>query len=401
MKKIYIYVVSCRRRSLDATKISDYLTKNDYEIVNKPENADIIIFITCAFIDKMTEFSLNKVKEFQKYNAELIVAGCLPIIEKDKLSEIFDGITFCTKEIDELYQYFPEKKTRFTEIDDANFLYDYLNQHGRKGSNYLRFRDYILKKIYGENSFTYKILLKNPFIIRISWGCLGNCSYCSIKKAIGAHKSKPIEECLKEFKKGLAQGHTQFLLTADDAGAYGLDLGYNFLELLKSIIQLEGDFKVCIESLKPIWIVKYFEQLKEVLMSRKIQYIDCAIQSGSEKILKSMNRYSNIEKIAETLLKIKNLNPELMLTTEIIIGFPGETKKDFHQTLSVLQTIQFNGGFIYRFAQKSGTPAENVEPKIPEKEISKRIKYAKKALRKEDYKFRYLPQKDYFIFDKK
>ena len=402
MKKIYIHVVACRRRLLDATKISDYLTKNDYKIVDKPKNADAIIFVTCAFINKIAEFSLDKVKFFQKYDAELIVAGCLPAIEKEKLSEIFDGKTLCTKDIDEIYQYFPEKKSSFSDIADANFLYGNLKNHSKKNSNYFRLRDYILKKTYGEHSFTYKILLKNPFffLIRVSWGCLGNCSYCSIKKAIGSHKSKPLEECLNEFKKGLVQGHKHFLLTADDIGAYGLDIGYTFLELLQGITEFEGDFKVCIESLKPIWIVKYFEQLKGVLASHKIQYIDCAIQSGSEKILESMNRYSNIKKISETLLNIKNLNPELLLTTEIIIGFPGESKKDFHQTLSVLKTIQFDGGFIYRFAQKSGTAAENIKPKISKKEISNRIKFAKKFLKNEGYKLCYFPKKDCLIFDK-
>ena len=400
MKRVYIYTVSCRRRSLDATKISEFLIKNDYELVGKPEKADIIVFITCAFIDKMVEFSLDKVKEFQKYNAELIVAGCLPAIEKEKLSKIFNGKVICTSDINKISQYFSEKKIKFSELNDANFLYSSLSHQRIKKIYYLKPIQYISKKIYGENSFIFKILLRDPYIVRVSWGCLGNCSYCAIKKAIGPYKSKPIEECLNELKRGIALGYREILLTADDIGGYGLDIGHDFLELLQSILNLEGDFKIWIESLRPIWILKYFGQLKEIFMNQKIQYIDCAIQSGSKKILKSMNRYSNIKKIIEALSMIKVINPEILLTTEIIIGFPGETEEDLQQTLESIQAIQFDGGFIYKFALKEGTKAENIEPKIPDKEILRRIKIAKSFLKNEGYRVKYLSKKGYYIFDK-
>ena len=404
MKKIYIHVVSCRRRSLDAKKISDYLLKNDYSIVNKPEDADTIIFITCAFIDNITEDSLNKVKEFQKYNAELIVAGCLPAIEPERLSKIFDGKTVCTESIDDIYRYFPETKIKSNDMDDANVLYENKKSLIKKRESlalYRNLKDYFLKIIFGKKSFYYRILLKKPFLVRISWGCHGNCSYCAIKKAIGPHKSKPLDQCINEIKKGLNKGHKQFLLTADDAGAYGLDSDSSFSELVDKIVNLDGEFTIGIESLNPVWLVKYFDELKVNLKNKNLEYIDCAIQSGSEKILKLMNRYSNTKKITDVILNVKKLNPHLLLTTEIIIGFPGETKEDFHKTLALLKKLQFNGGFIYRFARKADTKAEKIEPKISEKEIINRIKYARKFLKKEGYKFYYLKSKDYYIFDKK
>ena len=164
MKRVFIYVVSCRRRSLDAKKLSDYLSKNDYKVVYKPEDADTIVFITCAFIDKLAEYSLNKVKELQKYNAELIVAGCLPAIEKEKLAEIFDGKTISTKNYEEIYRFFPEKKTKFSEIDDANKLYDDVNLDNSVkvlkktlsrvkwlDAIFFKFRDYVIKKRFGES----------------------------------------------------------------------------------------------------------------------------------------------------------------------------------------------------------------------------------------------------------
>jgi len=414
MKKVYIDVVSCRRRSLDAKKLSNYLSKNNYEIVLKPGKADTIVLITCAFIDKITEYSLKKVKELQKFDAELIVAGCLPAIEPEKLSNIFNGKIIYTEKFDEIFQLFPSKKQFLNINEDANILFeDYypvsffkkIKKQIKKlkifNKIYSKTIDFIFKSFFGKNSFTYKILLKNLFIIRISWGCLGNCSYCAIKKAIGPLKSKPQNQCLEELKVGLNQNYKYFLLTADDGGAYGLDICDNFPNLLKEMIKIKNDFKIYIESLSPIWLIKYEEELKEIISNKKVGYIDCAIQSGSEKILKSMNRFSDIKRLTDTLLNVKKLNPNLILTTEIIIGFPGETEDDFKQTLSLIKKINFTGGFIYRFSFKSGTKVENINPKNSQKDISKRIKYAKKYLKKLGYKINYLPKKDFIIFDKK
>ncbi|UCD13308.1 MAG: hypothetical protein JSW60_07050, partial [Thermoplasmatales archaeon] len=124
MKKIFIYHRSCTLRSLDASRVSSYFSKNNYKIVNKPKDADIIFFIGCAALDNVTDQSLQIIKELQKYDAELIVAGCLPTIESEKLANIFTGRTINAKDLDKdpdkMDELFPENMIKFRDIDDAN-----------------------------------------------------------------------------------------------------------------------------------------------------------------------------------------------------------------------------------------------------------------------------------------
>ena len=270
----------------------------------------------------------------------------------------------------------------------------------------LKIQVHTFKNLFGSRSFVYKLLFQKPFLIRISWGCLGNCSYCKINKAIGTLKSKPIDECLKELKNGLDQGYKNFLRTADDAGAYGLDINSSFPKLLEKIVNFDDNFTIGIESLKPIWIVKYSEVLKKIFSTGKIEYIDCSVQSGSNRILKLMNRCQEIEKTMESILDFKKENQNLLLTTEVIIGFPSETEKDFQQTLSFIKKINFNTVFLFQFECKSGTVAEKIEPKVPDMEISRRMNQAKKFLKTNGYNQIHIPKMNFsslhkfLIFDK-
>ncbi len=397
-KKIFLYAQEvCTKRSLDTTKIRNYLTQNKYIIVNSPDDADIIIFVTCAVGDRNTNFSLKKIKEFQKYKAEIIVAGCLPEIEKEQLAQIFKGKTISTKELDKIDKFFPENTIKSTELEDTNILFENKDESTLISSvrkilrkvrllewienEYIDVRNYILRDLLGEQSPVYKSLTRKQFYIRILWGCLGNCSYCGIKKAIGPLKSKPITECINEFKKGLQQGYKSFTITADDVGAYGLDINKNLPELLDKLTKIKGDYEINITDLHPRWIVKYIDELEKILRRKKIIFIDVPFQSGNDRILKLMNRYSDTEKMKNCFIRLKKAFPGLSLTTQNIVGFPTETEKEFKDTLKFIKDIDFKGGLIYRFSCKSGTDAEDINPKVNDDIMSDRLKYAKKFLR--------------------
>jgi len=400
MKKIFIYAGGCELRKLDADKITKYLSTNNYEIVDDPKNADAIIFIACAFIDKITEYSLNKVKEFKKYDAELIVAGCLPEIERKRLSELFAGKTISTRDLDNLDQLFPEAEVSFSSIDDGNFLCE--NLWGADTNpmiiktlrtikwlqpKYFRFISYIFKNLNKEQSLLSSYLSKDPiYHVRISWGCFGNCSYCAIKKAIGPYKSKRLDRSIDEFRRGLKEGHKNFILLADDAGAYGLDIKINFPELLDKITNIQGDYRISIQNFNPNWLVRYVDDLEEILKRQKIKHIEVPIQSGSSRILKLMNRYPNTEKIKDALIKVKKYFPDLRLTTHYLVGFPSETEGELKQTLSYIRECNFDGGLLIPFSCKSDTKAEEIQPKISQFEISKRFRLARKILNKEGYR---------------
>ena len=411
-EKIFIYSADpCWKRLLDAEKIQDYLVKNSYKVVKKPSDADIIIIITCGFLNFITEFALNKIKEFQEYNAELIVAGCIPDIDKEKLAKIFNGKTMTTKDLEEKIEelFYPQNNIRYKDLDDANILFKnyeevQLNELTKKlgwiENIYLKIEKFIYKHLLEKYSIGYQFSRKQ-FHIRISWGCNRNCSYCAINKAVGPHRSKPLKKCIMEFKKGLKKGFKNFVLDATDVGLYGLDIGSNFPELLDEMTKIHGEYKISIRELHPAWIVKYVNELKEVIKRNKILILDVALQSANTRILKLMNRYSNVKKMKEAILILKNSSSDMFLTIECIIGFPTETWDEFLDTINFIKEVNSSGGQIYLFSCKTGTEAEKIEPKVNKKEMAKRSGYAKKFLKNAGYIVSYSSKEGVLDFIKK
>ena len=424
MSNVYICSNGCVKRLLDTTKISNYFLKNGYKTVNNPKDADIIIFVTCAVFEEITESSIKQIKKLKKYDAELIIAGCLPEIEKEKLSQIFKGKTIITKEIDKIDYFFPNNKIKFVELDDANLPF------GSEGIPFLEFSlrgtifskilmkifkeikftkniyifiiKHIFKNILGKDSTGYKHLIstKKCFNIKILDGCLGDCSYCSIKKAVGILHSKPIDECIKEFKNGLKDGYKNFELDGDDVGAYGIDIKTSFPELLDKMTKIPGDYKISIKDFNSCWLAKYIDNLEEIIKRKKINYILVAFQSGSNRILNLMKRHSDIDKVKNSCKRLKKIYPDLEISSHAIVGFPTETIEDFKQTLSFIAESNIDGGTFFTFSPRPKTLAEKIEPKVSEKEKESRMKYAKKFLEKKGYNVFYPPGRSILIFGK-
>lgn len=418
MKKAFIYVNGCDRRLLDANRFTDYLTKNNYLIVDKPMNANLIIFLTCAFSDEAANHSLKKIEEFQKNKAELIVAGCIPAIEKEKLSKIFKGKTIITNELNKIDEIISKHNIKFINIDDANLLFQVIDASRLKGiikkifKNvnflriiYLKCRDHIFKNLYGKNLLVlhdHTIIKKESlYYLRISNGCISNCSYCVIKNAIGPLKSKPVDQCINEFKNGLNNGYKHFVITADDVGSYGVDIGTNFAILLDEITKISGEYDISILSLHPQWLVKYIDYLEKIFSRKKIKKLEIPIQSSNSRILKLMNRYSDTEKMKEVFLRLNKYSPNMSLVTHCILGFPTEKEEEFKETLSFIVKMNIQSGYIYPFSCKTGSKIEKLEPKVPKEIISRRLKISKKYFNNERYNV-FTQFKPYFlIFEKR
>jgi len=398
---------------MDANKIQKYFCLNNHEIVNDPKNADIIIFITCAVLNKATEQALKQIKIFKKYNAELIVGGCVPEIDKEKLQEVFNGRCLSTKNIEKLDEFFPGHKIKFSEIDDINFLYqnynkknirdifrNIINKIGFVDNIYYTYKINFAKFISGEYSIVSRSFQKY-YCIRISWGCSGNCAYCGIKNAIGRIHSKPLEKCITEFKRGLEKSYKNFLITADDIGAYGLDIDSSFSELLNQLIKIDGDYKIHIQNLDPKWVVKYIDDLERIIKTEKIVSMGISVQSGNSRILSLMNRYSNVENIKKSISRIKKAYPKIVISTAIIIGFPTETHEEFEDTLKLIKEIDFWDGFVFRFSLKHGSQAEKIDPKVPKEEAIERFIESEKFFKKMNYNIKIESKFESYIFCKK
>ena len=402
--KIFIYYLGCPRRGLDAKKIQTYFQKNNYELVFKPEDANIIFFITCALSNNMAEVSFNKIEEFQKYDAEVIVGGCLPGIEKEKLNLLFHGKKINTKDIDEIDNYFPDNKIKFKDIEDTHevFINTIENKSLYSIKKNSKIKDFLLKKFIGKYSFVYNTFLKNKdgYYIRIGWGCLGKCSYCKIRDGIGKLKDKTFYKCIKEIKDGINKGNKYFVIEADDTGAYGFNTENNITKILDEITKLPGDFLISINNFHPVWLVKYVDELEEILKRKKIISMTIPIQSGSSRILRLMQRYSNVEKMKKTIIRLQKIHPNLKIATHFIIGFPTENEEDFQKTLDLIKELNLSVGICFKFSCRKGTPAEKIEPKISPNIILKRYNRFKKFVKKEGFKAMLYPKKNALIFEK-
>jgi len=402
-KRIYLYCEpeACRRRSLDATKLSEYFSKNNYETVKNPKTADIIFFITCSGVKETTDICLDKIKNFKKYDAELIVGGCLPVVDKHKLDDIFKGRSIGTKDLNHIDDLFPENKIKFKDINDANILYDNKLKSKVLKNKFNKIQNFVLTHIFGKYSYINFSSNRSQMHIRISWGCPNNCSYCTITKSTGSFYSKPFEKCINEFKNGLKNNYHDFVITADNTGAYGIDIQKNFPELLDELTNIDGEYDLFVRGITPSWLVKYIDDFEKILKKEKIKIIEIPIQSASERILRLMLRCPDTEKIKVSFLKLKSYYPSLKTFTHLIVGFPSENMEDIKKTLTFIKDADIDAGQVFPFSTKEGTKAEKIEPKVSQNEILSRMKFIKKNLKKQGYRVINLPKINALLFDKK
>jgi tRNA A37 methylthiotransferase MiaB len=402
-ESVYIETLACERRLLDAQKIRTYFLKNDYAIIDNPREARVIVLITCGFTNAAAHDNFQKIEKYKDYDAKIIVVGCVPETHGEKLKEIFDGITISTKNLEKIDEIFPENSIKFTTITERNELL--------QNSRYLTVPDYIkslverfqptrdLSAFFINNTFVkitgpliYKTFPFNRwfiepscFYILISRGCIHHCSYCIINKAIGPLKSKSIDECYLEFLNGLEQGYKTIILEADDVGTYGVDIGTTLPELLRKLTMNHGAYSIELRNTHPYWLLKYQAELEELVKSKKISSIFVSIQSGSDRILQLMRRNYKSKDVKNLIHRLKEVNPDLKIGVDILVGFPTETAEDFRETLTLFEEVPLDFGDIIPFSCHKETEANKIEPKVSDQEKKRRIKESLKFLRKRNY----------------
>lgn len=402
---VFITSNGCPRRLLDSSKLAQYFILNKCQIVNGPEIADYIVFVTCSFIKEKEEQCWEYIKKFKKYRGELIIVGCLPEIIPVKFNQEFKGRYVSTKNLAGIDAFFEKFEVKMSDIQDTGFPYVVPQLATQKIPSDTagwairvshKFFDLLFSKrtISGKISFLakkikYKIRLLLPkdkyAWLRLGNGCLENCAYCCIVRAIGPLKSKPIKTILEEYKALLEKGYRKFILLADNTGAYGLDIKSSFAELLENLSAASGNYDVAwhLEQIHPRWVMLYKDEIMKMIREKKIRKISCSIQSGSDRILKLMNRHHTIEDFEQVVAQLKECNPRLRLRTEIIIGFPTETDEDFSATLTALKKMQFNFVYVYPYYDGYGTIASGLSDKVAQDVIEKRMKIARQFLYEE------------------
>ena len=338
--KFYFTKLSCERRDDEIESIKEkLLLSKDNAIVEKIEESDVIIFYTCGVATATIERGIKKIVEMQKDypQKKLIVCGCMPAINLEKLRTVFDG-PVCTP-------------TDFAALD-AYIGYHLTREDIKK-----------VRSCYEEDDRTRLNVI-------VEKGCIRKCSYCAIGRAVGKIMSKNLDDIIKVVEKGIKEGAKCIILRGDSVGDYGCDLGTNIGELLTGIDELDGKFTINIEDLHPVIFLKYYDVFKKLVKKKRIVELMIPIQSGSPRIIELMNRRVDLDLLTKRILEIKEAG--VNVTTDIIIGFPGETDEDFNMTYEMLGKIDFSYINVNIYGEHKSAPSYTMENKVPQKMMLRR-----------------------------
>jgi len=398
--KIYIESYGCTRRKLDVTRFHAYFVRNGHEIVESPAEADFILVTTCAFKREEEEHSLSVLDSLKKYDAKVLVYGCLPEIAPEKYGNSYCFDYLSPKNIDDIDRHFESIRYPFADIPQPNLIPREGDHASWPAAMRTFFRKFELSPAFFSRVTTYIGNKLKPetrgYYLFTSRGCLGRCTYCAVRFAVGGIRSKPLATVIDEFRQGVAAGYHDFIVLGDDVGAYGKDNGGCFPELMSALLDAAGQSPspaapgsganggagFHLDELNPGWLILYRTELTELMSSRSIGSILCPVQSGSDRILELMKRGHGAEEIRETLSAIRAADPDVRLTSQIMVGFPTETEGDFEDSLDLAERCRFDEVTLFPYDEKENTEAAGLFPKVPPDVIRKRVGRAFAHLRK-------------------
>lgn len=418
IKKVYLATNGCPENRNDLARMQKYLELNDWIATDKVSVADLILFNSCGLTKHSEDVSINIITDLnlkKKTSAELVVYGCLPKINAERLREVYSGITFGSDEIDKISQIIPTK----TEVNgtSANYLYPNIKQIMGKKWRLLNCMTSITWKEI-ENRF-YNILHQkynnvmnafspNSFIIKVSTGCMGNCAFCAVKLSRGRVKSKTIHTIMKEFDLGIENGYDNIALIGTDLGSYGLDNKTNLVDLLKKMTARDGNYSIRLRNIHPRYLIRMMPKLKEILETGKISFMSVYAESGNNRILKLMKRGYKIEDYISVVNYIKKNHPQIVIRNQLMVGFPGETDEEFNDSLALLDILNVDMTEVYLYSPRPNTEAALLNNSVPykvsmqrynkllKKSIFTHWKYKKKVIEKQKGIFKTIPSETIF-----
>lgn len=344
----------CQMNARDSEKLVGILELAGYQIIDE-ENADFVIYNTCTVRDNANQKvygRLGVLNGYKKKNPAMKIAlcGCMmqedTVISKIRTSYSFVDLIFGTHNI---YK-FAELMVRMYESD--SMIIDIWKD-----------TDQIVEDLPVSRKFSYKSG------VNIMFGCNNFCSYCIVPYVRGRERSRKPKEIIREIEKLVADGVVEIMLLGQNVNSYGknLEQPMTFAELLMEIEKIEGLKRIRFMTSHP---KDLSPELIEVMKhSKKIcKHLHLPLQSGSTKILEQMNRRYTKESYLELAARIRKEIPDIAITTDIIVGFPGETKEDVEDTLDVIRKVKYDNAFTFIYSKRTGTPAASME-QVPEAEV--------------------------------
>jgi tRNA A37 methylthiotransferase MiaB len=354
---------SCETNLVSCSRIYRYLIENGHGITFDASQADFIIINTCGVVKGIVDRCLTlfyTYSSLKKKEATIIMFGCLVKIDRELFSSL-DVLLIGPDEGHRLDEYFSTKSTFETITpycdDNTKQLLFHEQKPFRFVENAFFFVPKILLPLSKNVRHNYQRYLKNVtqtdrVFIEISRGCVGDCSYCTIKKAKGKLLSRKTEEIISDIRR-VNDPSKNIFLVADDCGCFGIDFGGNIFNLLYEINKEFSNQKIDLNNLNPQWIEKQSNEYITLFQKVPIDLVKIPIQSGSNKIIKKMNRHYEINTVLRTIDNIKNSAPNIFIYTQCIVGYPGENTIDFLKTL--IAARHFDYAIPFRYSKNKGT----------------------------------------------
>ena len=355
----HIETFGCQMNAHDSEKLEGILLAAGFEHTDT-EVADLVLYNTCTVRENANQRvygRLGYLNSLKKKNPRMLIGlcGCMmqedQVVEKIKKTYRFVDVIFGTHNIYKL-----------AELLYARF------ETGRMVIDIWKDTDKIVEDLPSERKYPFKSG------VNIMFGCNNFCSYCIVPYVRGRERSRKPEDIVKEIEGLVADGVVEVMLLGQNVNSYGKNLEepVSFAELLRRVEQIEGLERIRFMTSHP---KDLSDELIEVMRdSKKIcRHLHLPLQSGSSRILGQMNRRYTKEKYLELAEKIKREIPDISLTTDIIVGFPGETEEDFEETLDVVRKVRYDSAFTFIYSKRTGTPAAAMENQVPEDGIKNRF----------------------------
>jgi len=357
---VFVKSYGCSANLADSEVLTGCLAKAGYKLADSASEADVVIYNTCAVKGPTENRAITVLKRAPK-SKKLIVAGCLPLINFERLSrEVhFDGVVG------------PAAGAEIADVVSRVVA----------GEKVVALEGALSAK----PPLSLPQLRSNPVVsvVPVSYGCLGSCAYCCVVSARGRLRSYTVKEVAERVRRDLAAGAKEFWVTSQDMACYGRDIGANLAVLLKALGDLEGGFRVRVGMMTPNLVRDMLADLLEVFRSEKVfKFVHLPVQSGDDGVLRGMNRFYSVQEFRAVVDAFRGVFPEVTVATDVICGFPGETREAFANTLKLIAEVKPDIVNVSKFFARPGTAAAEMRDGVVEPaEIKRRSSEAAKLVK--------------------
>ena len=333
--KVWIEAYGCSASMADSEMMSGLLKAGGYELADEENESSLNIIVTCSVKDVTQHRMLHRIDKLSRSAKPLIVAGCLPKTERQRI----------------------ESLSPFASLVGPHCIDRTIDAVRSALSGE--------KSVFVEDSFLDKVNLPkiriNPIvsIIEIASGCMSECSFCQTKLAKGRLRSYRIGDILRQMRSDIADGCKEIWLSSTDNGCYGKDIGSDLVHLLRSCCLVEGNYKIRVGMMNPMYLPFMIKDLIEVFSDNDkiFKFLHIPVQSGSERILRKMKRGHTVETYRNIVKAFRKEFPEITIATDVIIGFPSETNQDFLKTIDLIKETEPDIVNSSKYSSRSGTDA--------------------------------------------